>query len=371
MPDGGTNDDEEDGPVGDGGGGEPRDKYAPVSFWRSLFITNEWNELQTARMVNTELTLLALVFLLRGCKLDNLATAQPDIEDLTGPEDGGSSIDPLLHFFIGSAFIFILSGGQMIYMKLFHHRYVSNPIEQFLDLLILANLSGVILEGYSGWYLGASGAPHPQMDTDMHTLARNLKKEETGKTKPRGLTDSGALAFEIYITPQLRKIYDGLFRQLVDGVHNPNVSGMMHKKERTNPHAPDEKAVVAYDNLNKFFKKFIKTNDPESDYFRRYDTLTSGMRILPLYKPAISALSKSIFYDDQWLGFQSMLMYGIETDLMTFMCWNFGVFFWLTEHTASSACLTYVAHLMVTAARSSYGMENIAKKTTVDSRFLI
>jgi hypothetical protein len=60
--------------------------------------------------------------------------SQPDINNLDGPEDGGSSIDPLLHFFIGNAFIILLSGGQMIYMKLIHHRYISDPLEQVRDV---------------------------------------------------------------------------------------------------------------------------------------------------------------------------------------------------------------------------------------------
>lgn len=363
--------------TGDGAGEEGEEHhstkghYAKISFWRTLFITNEWAELQTARMVNTELTLLSLVFLLRGCNLDNLATAQPEVESLEGPEDGGSSIDPLLHFFLGSAFIVMLSGGQMVYMKLFHHRYVSNPLEQFLDLLGLANLSGVILNGHSGWYLGADGAPHPHMDTDMHTLANNLRKEEQRVTKPRGLTDSGVLSFEIYVTEELRRIYQGLYKKMMQGVHNPGPSGMMHKKEHTRAHAPDDSAVVAYDQLNKFFRKFIKTTDQKSTYAHKFDTLTSGMRILPLYTPEIGKLKVSQFYEDGWLGFQSMLLYGIEPELMTFLCWNFALFYYLTEHTTSAACISYGVHLCMTSARSRYGMANVARKTTIDSRFMI
>jgi hypothetical protein len=56
---------------------------------------------------------------------------------------------------------------------------------------------------------------------------------------------------------------------------------------------------------------------------------------------------------------------------MIFLCWNFSLYYWLMEHTASAACLSYVMHLIVTSARSTYGMQNLAKKTTVDARFLI
>jgi hypothetical protein len=91
--------------------------------------------------------------------------------------------------------------------------------DQFLDLLSLANLSGVILEGYSGWYLGADGAPHAHMDTDMHQLAKNLKSEESANVRPRGLKKgSDAQSFEIYITVRIREIYEGLFKRMMKGV---------------------------------------------------------------------------------------------------------------------------------------------------------
>ena len=110
------------------------------------------------------------------------------VEDLRGPEDGGSSIDPLLHFFIGSFFIMLLSGSQIFWKKAIVHRYVYNPLEAFIDLLYAANLSSMILsEEHSGYYIGGDGAPHPHMDVDMHKLRTVLKEEESGRTKPRGI----------------------------------------------------------------------------------------------------------------------------------------------------------------------------------------
>ncbi len=41
-----------------GGGGEIA---APVSCWRSLFVTNEWNELQARRQTTPAFTLILLV----------------------------------------------------------------------------------------------------------------------------------------------------------------------------------------------------------------------------------------------------------------------------------------------------------------------
>ena len=111
----------------------------------------------------------------------------------------------------------------------------------------------------------------------MLNLAKNLRKEESGMTKPRGLTDSGDLSFEIYVTEKLRSTYRGLYKRMMSGVHNPSASGMMHKKERRGAHAPDDTAVSAYGELNKFFRKWIMTNDQSSMYAHKFDTMTSGM----------------------------------------------------------------------------------------------
>ena len=253
--------------AGDGGESGGGDVMAPVSYWRSLFITNEWAELQTKRMVNVELTLLGLVFLLRGCNLDNLATSNPDVEDLRGEEEGGSSVDPVLHFFVGSALILLLSGTQIAFKKVFYHRYVHDPLEAFIDLLYAANLSSVILSDvHCGYYLGGDGAPHSHMDTDMQKLRENLTAETTGKTKPRGLATEGIHAFVVFITPRIRQLYDGQFTRLVNGVHNPGMADSLQKDAARKAHPAEEAAVKAYDSLNKLFRKFIKTTDPNSDY---------------------------------------------------------------------------------------------------------
>lgn len=194
--------------ISDGGeeGGEgQKDVLAPVSYWRNIFITNEWAELQTTRMVNVELTLLSLVFLLRGLELDNLATSNPDIEDLRGPEDGGSSIDPILHFFIGSFFIMLLSGAQIAFRKVYYHPYVYNPLERFIDMMTCANISSILFsDKFCGYYVGGDGAPHPHMDTDMQQIIKNFKFENKGHTKRRGLNPRCAPCIRLAIHCPLR-----------------------------------------------------------------------------------------------------------------------------------------------------------------------
>ena len=54
----------------------------PISVWRTYLVANEWNELQTARRTNVTFVLFVLGWLLAGERLENAATAIPDLEDL-------------------------------------------------------------------------------------------------------------------------------------------------------------------------------------------------------------------------------------------------------------------------------------------------
>ena len=46
-----------------------------VSAWRSLFVANELNELQTFRYVNLEFTMIIVVFFMEGLDFNLLTTA--------------------------------------------------------------------------------------------------------------------------------------------------------------------------------------------------------------------------------------------------------------------------------------------------------
>ena len=104
----------------------------------------------------------------------------------------------------------------MLFMKVIWHRYVCNPLENFIDLLFTANLSAMILsDGHAGFYLGGNGAPHPHMDTSMAHLQDLLRQEEQGRTKQRGLNGDGILTYVVFLKPKMREFYDAQFKRLV------------------------------------------------------------------------------------------------------------------------------------------------------------
>ena len=68
-------------------------QQAPISAWRTFFVANEWNELQSQRRINVPFTIVTMLFFLVGCGWQYHATRTPKMDDLTP-----APIDPMLRF---------------------------------------------------------------------------------------------------------------------------------------------------------------------------------------------------------------------------------------------------------------------------------
>eukprot|EP01051_Picozoa_sp_SAG22_P011199 SAG22_NODE_1058_length_5769_cov_6.433510_6_plen_69_part_00 len=56
--------------------------------------------------------------------------------NIKGPGEGGATIDPVLHFFVSTACVLLVSTAQLLFYRLFYQRFIANPCENFLDLLV-------------------------------------------------------------------------------------------------------------------------------------------------------------------------------------------------------------------------------------------
>ena len=141
-----------------GGSGEDE---APVSVWRALFIANQWGDYQARRLTNPTLTILFMVFFLGGIHLDRIGYVMPDTSR-EYHEFLESSL--LLRMGLTSLLMLALFAAQGTFMVWIYHRYVKNPMEDFVDLCFLAKVSVVILsEDFAGYYLhGRNRMPFAQ-----------------------------------------------------------------------------------------------------------------------------------------------------------------------------------------------------------------
>jgi len=184
---------------------KPKVRQSDVSVWRTVFVANEWNEMQTKRKTSIEFSLVWIGFFLIGLKLNNVAATQPDFHDLS---DGYKNIT--LQFANTVWHWLLVSLVQWAWKFFFYERYIVEPRSQiFLDLCTVAKISMFIMdESYHGYYLHCR-SPHEFADCSMFDLTEQLKREENGLTTDRGLDAPGAprdcQAFELFTSRAFRE----------------------------------------------------------------------------------------------------------------------------------------------------------------------
>jgi hypothetical protein len=85
--------------------------WRAYSTWRTLFVCNEWNELQTVRLTSPEFTLMTLLLLLYGFQLESLGAFTPNSEQLAATAFTPQSL--LLRFALSSSFYLALAAAQV------------------------------------------------------------------------------------------------------------------------------------------------------------------------------------------------------------------------------------------------------------------
>jgi meckelin len=102
--------------------GEEELKKDNIIIWRSLFLANEWNEIQTEyRYVRPETTLIWFIFFIKGLGWEQLAQANPDIST-TSSELAPTNF--ILKFFL-SAFIFLCIMAVQSFVELLNGYFFS------------------------------------------------------------------------------------------------------------------------------------------------------------------------------------------------------------------------------------------------------
>lgn len=139
---------------------------APISVWRTLFMANEWSEIQVVRRVHTVLLCATLAVMLDAGGLIYVATPQPDAGSLTpGP------LNPMLQFASLALWFSIVATVQWLWVWGIWERFVSQaPHTRFIDLCTVAKVSLLVLDDkYHGYYLHCD-APTEFADVSMSSL---------------------------------------------------------------------------------------------------------------------------------------------------------------------------------------------------------
>ncbi len=358
--------------------GEENEKEAPVSAWRTLFVANEWNELQTERIASFELTIVLTVMILVGFRVERLAQITPDQSDLDA--HSFNDVSTILRFSLVSLCFVGITTAQVAYKILFHHRYIEHPLEQFVDLCFLAKISCIFLDGpYNGYYIhGRNKMAHA--DTSLAELNQQFMKEEEGSVSSRGLVSQSSRrdvnenqSFEIFIPKKIRHTYDQkLLRKLqAAALEQRDISRMGVLGSFSRPLGQTEKTVKAQKDLaNEFTKMIADVENNISKQVREQITMQKLMGIAPDID-VVTQESKAMFFHDFSNTFGKLTFYKQEYILII---WNLLVFCSIdasVKNTAISAALSWLLYTVLLYWRRSYGVVNISQKSLIDSRFLV
>ena len=355
-----------------GGSGEDE---APVSVWRVLFIANQWGDYQARRLTSPTLTILFMVFFLGGIHLEHLGYVMPGTSR-EYHEFLESSL--LLRMGLSALLMLALFAGQGIFMVWIYHRYVKNPMEDFVDLCFLAKVSVVILsEDFAGYYLHGRNRM-PFADTNMSDINKELQKEVDMNVGPRGLlanSEDPALSdnqtFQIYIPRTIRDKYNStLLNRIQDAAFaQRGRSGVLSMSQRGPGHVADDTDLKAKHRIEEDFVNMIA--DVESNPSKQVRNPQFVERLMGMPPELGPGGDKAIFQHDMFSRFKEVLFYGIEAKLVV---WNILIFLAVDSSSRNPAVAGLVAwalNFVAVWVRESFGKENLSKKSLIDGRFLL
>uniref|UniRef100_A0A8C6X577 Transmembrane protein 67 n=1 Tax=Naja naja TaxID=35670 RepID=A0A8C6X577_NAJNA len=323
-----------------------RSVSAPVSIWRTYFIANEWNEIQTTRKINPLFQVFAVLFF-----LEVIFNFFFNVSRHNWSRNPYVYVLPCL---IKSVF------SQVVYFSVIYERFIEDKIRQFVDLCCMSNVSVFLLsERCFGYYIHGRSV-HGHSDTNMEEMNMNLKREAENLCSQRGLLpNTDGQTFQISISSKMRQLYDKIHESLTRK-HGP--VRLLNSSATT-----FEQSTKAYHTMNKFLSSFIDHVHKEIDYIIKDKLLLERILGMEFMEP----IEKSIFYNDEGHSFSDILYYGNETTLLIFDMLFFAIVDMATQNFVLAAVLTYLQQEIFRFIRNTVGEKNLASKTLVDERFLI
>ncbi|KAJ4448147.1 hypothetical protein ANN_10160, partial [Periplaneta americana] len=342
----------------------------PISIWRTYFVANEWNEIQTTRKVSLMFQLVVTVFILKVLGVENWAVADPELHTTQPEYMKNSSPSLICQFAVGVMVYLLVYFLQWTFMVSIYERYIKNVIHEFVDICSMANISVFILalENY-GFYIHGRSA-HGFADTDMQTMLGQLQREEEDLCGHRGLLPgSDQQTFQMAIPLQLRSYYRKVMAP-INSVMLPTkrlsmagAGGLRTKVMSGNM----DRSIQAYHNMNKFLAAFLEHALKDLDYDVREKMFVESLLDIEFTE----VFDKGILYSDNGHSFDNVLFYGNECTLATFDIFLFSFVAVLFHDFLLAAIVTAFFAKILVIIRRVGGRNNLAKKTLIDERFLV
>ncbi|XP_039733059.1 meckelin isoform X1 [Pteropus medius] len=342
------------------GEGGVRSATIPVSIWRTYFVANEWNEIQTVRKINPLFQVLIVLFFLEVVGFKNLALMDSSSSLSRNPPSYIAPYSRILRYAVSTALWLVIGIIQIVFFAVFYERFIEDKIRQFVDLCCMSNISVFLLSHKCFGYYIHGRSVHGHADTNMEEMNMNLKREAENLCSQRGLVpNTEGQTFQIAVSSQMRQHYDRIHETLI---RKNGPARLLSSSAST-----FEQSIKAYHTMNKFLASFIDHVHKEMDYFIKDKLLLERILGVEFMEP----MEKSIFYNDEGYSFSSVLYYGNEATLLIYDLLFFCVVDLACQNFILAAFLTYLQQEIFRFIRNTVGQKNLASKTLVDQRFLI
>lgn len=183
-------------------------EFNKISCWRTLFVANEWNEIQTFRKIDPLVQLIGVLFFLKVINLEAITTADCNTTINPDPNQFQAEYSGILRIAMAASMYIGIGILQYVVYEFFYIRCISDEIGQFIDFCSVANISMFIMTHTQyGFYLHGR-SPHGNSDVSMQYMSKALAKEENEETGKRGLgQNSDQQTFSILISSKLSNEY--------------------------------------------------------------------------------------------------------------------------------------------------------------------
>ncbi|KAJ8781384.1 hypothetical protein J1605_007824 [Eschrichtius robustus] len=250
------------------GEGGVRSATVPVSIWRTYFVANEWNEIQTVRKINPLFQVLTVLFLLEVVGFKNLALMDSSSSLSRSPPSYIAPYSRILRYAVSTALWLVIGiiqdftskvtsqsvmadgAAGIVFFAVFYERFIEDKIRQFVDLCCMSNISVFLLSHRCFGYYIHGRSVHGHADTNMEEMNMNLKREAENLCSQRGLIpNTDGQTFQIAISSQMRQQYDRIHETLT---RKNGPARLLSSSGST-----FEQSIKAYHTMNKFLGSFI------------------------------------------------------------------------------------------------------------------
>lgn len=241
-----------------------------VSAWRNYFIANEWLELTTKRPISVFLHTFCMLTLLHLVGMEHFASNLFHFHLWKVESSTTVTTDLILKVSTGLICFLVCYTAQWLLNYLVWERYVKNPIQQFIDLCSIANVSVFLFSQRCYGYYIHGRSPHGFADTDVCSMIMQFKREEDNMCGHRGLLPgSENQTYRVLAPKNLRAFYD----KLVLPMHKPAFFSNFGQ-----PPAKAfqfERTTSTYQSINRFFMAFIDHVSPFAFLWATFNEIVS------------------------------------------------------------------------------------------------